>query len=203
MKYLTLLPHRKKTTNNYSRTRYHWENPRIWGWSRSSSLNLSDEDRFHEQVREVAVLWSLYLSSRPVKHHRNSSPESPVPPVGKENPQKTNSSLPALKSLSGSSCSDLALQALWMWQIKEERLGTTGIQTLAEWIHTCSTQTIRTTIALLTCRTMLGAHSDQGSQQSANLPNLDPQTRSFPVLKPGLLTPRQVVTALPTVERNF
>ena len=203
MKYLTLLPHQKMTTNNYSRTRYHWKNPRIWGWSRSSSLHLSDEDRFHEKVREVAALWSLYLSSRPVKHHSNSSPESPAPPVGKENPQKTNSSLPALKSLSGSSYSDLALQALWMWQITEERLGPTGIQTLANWIHTCSTQIIITTIALLICRTMFGAHFDQGSQQGADMPNLDTQTMSFPVLKPGLLMPRQAVTASPTVERTI
>ena len=50
---------------------------------------------------------------------------------------------------------------------------------------------------------MLGAHFDQGSQQGADLTNLDTQTRSFPVLKPGLLMPRQIVTALPTVERTF
>lgn len=50
---------------------------------------------------------------------------------------------------------------------------------MAVQIHTSSAQAVILTVTFLICRTKSWAHSDQGTQQGAGLPDSETQTRSF------------------------
>ena len=133
--FLTLLPLTRRTTNSYSKTRHHWENPRTQEWNESTSDPTEIKTEWIRRVREGAMhwLWPLQWVKRP----RGSSQSPPA----------------ALGLFCGSPYSDfvpLGLQgSLWLsatgiglWERMGEGLATTSTWILADWVHTCSGQVL-------------------------------------------------------------
>jgi len=79
--FLTLLPLTKRT-NNYSRKRHHWENPRTQKWGWSTFLHHRDLDR---RVISSYTLTTLPLTQASIAPHGQVSPEPLVSPMVKEN----------------------------------------------------------------------------------------------------------------------
>lgn len=66
----------RETTNNYSRTKDHWENPRTWGESEASHCNTETKTICIRKVRGAAAHWLHCPFPRPVQHYRQMSPLS-------------------------------------------------------------------------------------------------------------------------------
>lgn len=78
------------------------------------------------------------------------------------------------------------IQPLRILTVMQKRGGTYNNQhmDLGRLSHTCCAHVLIPTSILLICRAKLEARSAQGTQWGANLPYLDPQTKSF--VRPGV-----------------
>ena len=145
--FLTSLPFARRTTNNYSWTRYDWENPRTleWGWSTPCTTETKTDC-----VRKLrGTLTALPLPQDRTASHREVYPEPSVPLVAKESrgvnqhtqhcgllcgsPYCGLTAMGIVGDLQSSTTGNLAM-------IRERGQGLTTISTwiLADWVHTCS-----------------------------------------------------------------
>ena len=69
-------PHTIRTTNNYSWTRHHCENPRTWRWGWSTPCTTETKTDHIRRVRGATPRWPHCPCPRLVKHHMERSPLS-------------------------------------------------------------------------------------------------------------------------------
>ena len=139
-----------------------------------------------------------------MQQHTAGSPKSPVPPIGKENPAGTGSTLPSPSKmgrfvgaptliLHHGDCRESSGANTQNLTVTEKRGGACNNQhvdlgRLSSYLQCPGSDP--QPAALLTCRAPR-ARSDQGTWRGADLPDSDPQTRSFAALEPGLPVPKR------------
>lgn len=158
-------------------------------------LRLKQPPAPHQRPRQTALeggrsgtYWQHCTSPLPSWHSITPGGLPWVPSVGKENPGWTSSCPKSCGWHLGSPHSCLTpqglqgnMQGLTTWSLivteKGEELTATSPWILADWVLTCSTQTVITTSSFAHLHSQDGGTSDQGTLQDAGLPDLGLQMK--------------------------
>ena len=95
--FLTSLSLTRRTTNNYLRTRHHWETPKHRGEAEAPPCTSDTKTDRIRRIREVATHWSHCSSPKPAQHHVARSPLSLWFLQWKTEPKEDNQLPPAFR----------------------------------------------------------------------------------------------------------
>ena len=177
-----------RTTDTYSRTGYHWENGRTGGETEAPPAS-PRKPGFPGRIRGAATYWPDRLPWAVATLHRGL-PWAPGEASRKREPGETSNLPQHCGWLYGSPSSDLTQWGspgnlwakslgIWLWQRGGEGSATPSTWILANRVPAYRVQVIVPTSSFAHLQNQVRSHSDQETGRGKDLPDWDPQMRSF------------------------